>query len=168
MCAYSVSSVGFGELGDLDVAFPQVREPLRGDRADDQHPHAAQPRTEYPPSTGIAVPVTKSEPELARKTATPAMSSIVPQRPAGVRRSTFSWRLSTCFRAPRVRSVSIQPGRTALTWMLSRAHAVASDLVRWTTPPLLEPYAGANGTPKMDIMEPMLMILPPPAAFIGA
>src|SRR5882762_10944000 len=137
MCAYSVSSVGFGELGDLDVAFPQVREPLRGDRADDQHPHAAQPRTEYPPSTGIAVPVTKSEAALARNTATPAMSSIVPQRPAGVRRSTLSCSPVTWRRAPRVSSVSIQPGSTAFTWMLSFAHAVASDLVSWTSPPLL-------------------------------
>src|SRR5882762_8823876 len=137
MCAYSVSSVGFGELGDLDVAFPQVREPLRGDRADDQHPHAAQPRTEYPPSTGIAVPVTKSDAALARKTATPAMSSIVPQRPAGVRRSTLSWRSGTWRRAPRVSSVSIQPGSTAFTWMLSLAQAVASDLVSCTSPPLL-------------------------------
>src|SRR5690242_15071964 len=32
----------------------------------------------------------KSEAELARNTAMPARSSIVPQRPAGVRRSTFS------------------------------------------------------------------------------
>ena len=52
--------------------------------------------------------------------------------------------------------------------MLSLAQAVASDLVSWTSPPLLGPYAGENETPKMDIIEPMLMILPPPTAFIGA
>ena len=38
-----------------------------------------------------------------------------------------------------VSSVSIQPGSTALTWMLSLAQAVASDLVSWTMPPLLAP-----------------------------
>src|SRR5206468_11703513 len=96
------------------------------------------------------------------------MSSSVPQRPAGVRRSTLSWSSGTWRRAPRVRSVSIHPGSTALTWILSLAQAVASDLVSWTMPPLLGPYAGENETPKIDIMEPMLMILPPPAAFIGA
>ena len=86
---------GLGELVDLDASFAQIREPLRGDRVDDQHAHTAQPSTEYPPSTGIAVPVTKSDAALARKTATPAMSSIVPQRPAGVRRSTLSWSSGT-------------------------------------------------------------------------
>jgi hypothetical protein len=30
-------------------------------------------------------------------------------------------------------------------------------------PPLLALYTGANEAPKMDIMEPMLTILPPPA-----
>jgi hypothetical protein len=33
--------------------------------------------------------------------------------------------------------VSIQPGSTALTWMFSRAQAVAIALVIWTMPPLL-------------------------------
>src|SRR2546425_403559 len=73
----------------------------------------------------MAAPVTKSEAALARKTAMPAMSSIVPQRWAGVRRSTFSLRPGTSRLAAAVRSVSIQPGSTALTWMLSAAHAVA-------------------------------------------
>ena len=41
-------------------------------------------------------------------------------------------------RASRVSSVSIQPGSTALTWMLSLAQAVASDLVICTMPPLLD------------------------------
>ena len=43
--------------------------------------------TENPPSTGIAVPVTKFEAGEARKTAMPAKSSMSPQRPAGVRAS---------------------------------------------------------------------------------
>ena len=41
--------------------------------------------------------------------------------------------------------MSIQPGSTAFTWMLSFAQAVASDLVSWTKPPLLEPYLVVDG-----------------------
>src|SRR5207244_13252626 len=119
-----------------------------------------------PPSTGMAVPVTKSEAGAARKTAMPAMSSNSPQRPAGVRLSTESFRPGIWRRAFWVSSVSIQPGSTALTWMLSRAHAAASDLVSWTIPPLLAEYAATNAVPKIDIIDPMLMILPPPAAFM--
>ena len=48
--------------------------------------------TEKPPSTGMAVPVTKSDAGLARNAATPAMSGGVPQRPMGVRFSTLSCR----------------------------------------------------------------------------
>jgi len=54
---------------------------------------------EYPPSTGMAAPVTKSEARLARKTAMPAKSSGVPQRPAAVRVSTRSFRPGTSMRA---------------------------------------------------------------------
>ena len=86
------------------------------------------PITEKPPSTGIAVPVTKSEAGEARNTAMPAKSSMSPQRPAGVRASTRSCRPSICCARARVRSVSIQPGRIALTWMLSAAQATAR---RW-------------------------------------
>jgi hypothetical protein len=32
--------------------------------------------------------------------------------------------------------VSIQPGSTALTWMLSVAHPAAMAFVSWTIPPL--------------------------------
>src|SRR5581483_5522349 len=64
---------------------------------------------EKPPSTGIAVPVTKSDAGEARNTAIPAKSEISPQRPAGVRASTRSWRPLTSTRARLVRSVSIQP-----------------------------------------------------------
>ena len=42
-------------------------------------------------------------------------------------------------RARRVSAVSIQPGSTAFTWMLSFAQAVASARVSWTMPPLLAP-----------------------------
>ena len=79
--------------------------------------------TENPPSTGIAVPVTKSEARDERNTAMPAKSPVAPQRAAGVRASTLSCRPSICRRARWVRSVSIQPGSTALTWMLSAAQA---------------------------------------------
>lgn len=93
---------------------------------------------EKPPSTGIAAPVTKSDAELARNAATPAMSSAVPHLPCGVRFSTLSCRPCTCCRARFVSSVSIQPGSTALTWMLSFAHAVAIARDICTMPPLLE------------------------------
>src|SRR3954470_14083275 len=124
------------------------------------------PITENPPSTGIAVPVTKSDALEARNTAIPAKSSIAPQRAAGVRASTLSCRPSISARARLVRSVSIQPGRMALAWMLSAAQATAQERVNCTMPPLLAAYAGAKPAPKIDITEPILMILPPPAAFI--
>ena len=85
----------------------------------------------------MAAPVTKSDAGAARKTAMPAKSSGMPQRAAGVRRSTESCSPVTCSRARRVRAVSIHPGRMALTWMLSLAQAVAIDLVICTMPPLL-------------------------------
>src|SRR6185436_10521939 len=98
-----------------------------------------QPSEEYPPSTGIDAPVMNEEAALARNTATPARSSMLPHRPEGDRASTRSFRPGTCSRAWRVRSVSIQPGRTALTCTLSFAHATARDLVSCTIPPLLAP-----------------------------
>ena len=92
---------------------------------------------EKPPSTGIAVPVTKSDAGEERNTAIPAKSSIAPQRAAGVRARTRSCRPSICSRARLVRSVSIQPGSTALAWMLSAAQAQAQERVNCTMPPLL-------------------------------
>src|SRR5262249_52866883 len=98
----------------------------------------SQPMMEKPPSMGIAVPVTKSEAADARKTEIPAKSSIAPQRAAGVRASTRSCRPFTSTRARLVRSVSIQPGRIALAWMLSPAQAQAQARVNCTMPPWLE------------------------------
>src|SRR3954471_4863411 len=100
-------------------------------------PSCRQPMIEYPPSTGIAVPVTKSEAGEARNTAMPAKSADAPQRAAGERARTLSCRPSTCSRARLVRSVSIQPGSTALAWILSGAQATAQDRVNCTMPPLL-------------------------------
>src|SRR6202035_2833582 len=131
------------------------------------HAPTLQPITENPPSTGIAVPVTKSDALDARKTAMPAKSAIAPHRAAGVRAKTLSCRPSICSRARLVRSVSIQPGSTALAWMLSAAQAHAQERVNCTMPPLLAAYAGAKLAPKIDIIEPILMILPPPAFFIA-
>ena len=54
---------------------------------------------ENPPSTGMAVPVTKSEAGDARNTAMPAKSAIAPHRAAGVRASTRSCRPPTSTRA---------------------------------------------------------------------
>ena len=93
--------------------------------------------TENPPSIGIAVPVTKSDAWEARNTAMPAKSVGEPHRAAGVRPRTLSFRPSICSRALRVRSVSIQPGSIALTWMLSAAQATAQERVNCTMPPLL-------------------------------
>src|SRR6188508_1797162 len=125
-----------------------------------------QPRDEYPPSTRIAAPVTNADAALARNTATPAKSSMVPHRPVGDLASTRSCRPGTSARALRVRSVSTQPGNTAFTWMLSFAQAIARDLVSCTMPPLLAPYTGANDAPKIDMIDPMLMTFPPPTPFM--
>ena len=51
--------------------------------------------------------------------------------------------------------------------MWSFAHAVAIAFVSCTMPPLLAAYGAANDAPKIDIIEPMLMILPRPAFFIS-
>src|SRR3989475_4940412 len=120
-----------------------------------------------PPPPGWAVRGRRGEAGRAGTPRLPAMSSIAPQRPAGVR-----WRTRSCgpvisCRARRVSAVSIQPGSTALTWMLSCAHAEAHALVNCTIPPLEAAYAGAKPAPKIDIIEPMLMILPRPVAFIA-
>lgn len=65
-----------------------------GDRerseADDAVILELQPMIEKPPSTGMAVPVTKSDAPEERKTAMPAKSVDAPQRAAGVRASTLS------------------------------------------------------------------------------
>ena len=68
----------------------------------------------------------------------------------------------------RVSSVSIQPGSTALTWMLSarpgggeRAWSAARCRPCWRH------RRARSEAPKIDIIEPMLMILPPPAFFIA-
>src|SRR5258706_7541975 len=99
---------------------------------------------------------------LARNTAIPAKSSITPLRPAGVRRSTWSFRSGKCCRPARVRSVSIQPGSTAFTWTLSRAHATASDFVNWTSPPFEALYAAVVELLQKEYNGPMLMIFPSP------
>src|SRR6202040_3198947 len=89
-----------------------------------------------------------------------------PQRAAGVRARTRSLRPGTSLRADCVNGVSIQPGKIALTWMLSFAPVHASRLVIATMPPLLAAYAAANDAPKIESMEPMLTILPPPPSFM--
>ena len=48
--------------------------------------------------------------------------------------------------------------------MLSLAQAEASDLLSCTMPPLLALYAAAKPAPNSEVMEPVLMILPPPTA----
>ncbi len=69
----------------------------------------------------------------------PSKSSLVPQRPDGRPRQHTLVQALQLLPCRRVRSVSIQPGSTALTWMLSGAQPTASDLVNCTMPPLLAP-----------------------------
>ncbi len=123
------------------------------------------------PSTGIAVPVTKSEAGLARNAAIPAMSPGTPQRAAGVRFSTRSCSPSTSRRARRVKSVSIHPGNTAFTWMLSLAHAVAIARAICIDAALARGAIrrGIRRAEQRHPIEPMLIIrLPPRLLFIGA
>lgn len=79
-------------------------------------------------SAGMAVPVTKSDARLARKTALPAKSSGTPRRTAGVHARTRSCRPGNSVRACRVRSVSIQPGRCDVG--LDRQHLCPEGLQR--------------------------------------
>ena len=84
------------------------------------------------------MPVTKSDAALARNTAMPARSAgVAPAAGRGARRHALV-QPRHLRRARRVSSVSIQPGSTALTWMLSVAHAVAIARVSCTMPPLLD------------------------------
>ena len=65
------------------------------------------------------------------------MDAIQPYRlEMGVRIKTKLFKPETSARARLVRSVSIQPGSTELTWMLSLAQAVASARLSCTMPPL--------------------------------
>jgi len=98
---------------------PQDKSPGRGRGFYLGNRRLAYPITENPPSTGIAVPVTKSEALDERNTATPRSRRsrpIVPPAcaPNLVVQAVDFWR------ARLVRSVSIQPGSTALAWMLSQ------------------------------------------------
>ena len=74
------------------------------------------PWAEYPPSTGIAVPVMKSDAGLAKKHSDPrhVFGRAPARRPACAPR-LFHAVPKPAARAPLVRSVSIQPGSTALT-----------------------------------------------------
>ena len=66
----------------------------------------------------------------------------------------------------RVSAVSIQPGRMAFTWMLSlRPGAWPATWSAARCRPCWRRRAAANAAPKIDIIEPMLMILPPPRCF---
>src|SRR3954451_8363610 len=74
----------------------------------------------------------------------PAKSPGVPQRPAGVRAVTRSSRPGISARPRLVSAVSIQPGRTALTWMLSLAQG------RWRAPWSAGRYPLAGGVGRVE------------------
>src|SRR3979411_564756 len=101
----------------------------------------------------MAVPVTKSDACEERNTAIPAKSFDAPHRAAGVRARTLSCRPSISARARLVKSVSIQPGRIALAWMLSAAQAQAQERVNCTMPPLLAAAAGPKLAPQIETIE---------------
>jgi hypothetical protein len=62
------------------------------------------------------------------------------------------------------RELGVDPsGQHRIDLDVVRAQATASDLVSCTTPPLLAPYTGAKEAPKIDSIDPTLMILPRPA-----
>jgi len=94
-------------------------------------------------------------------------SAIAPQRAAGVRAKTLSWRPAISWRARLVKSVSIQPGSTriGLDVVGSPGHRAGSGELHDAA------LAGGIGRreagAKIDIIEPMLMILPPPTAFMA-
>jgi hypothetical protein len=74
-------------------------------------------KIEYPPSTGIVVPITKSDACDATNTAVPAISSRSPQRLAGVRARIMSLK-AEWFGSSRMAAlmlVVIHPGAIALT-----------------------------------------------------
>ena len=82
----------------------------------------------------MAAPVTKSDALLARNAATPDMSCGTPHHPARVRFSTQACSSHTCSRARCDNSVSIHPGNTAFTSMMSLFGA-----------PYATPYASSKG-----------------------
>ena len=112
------------------------------------------------------MPVTKSEAAELRNTAIPPKSAISPQRAAGVRASTLSCSPSTVARA--LGQIGIDP---------ARQHGIDLDVVGRPGARAgageLHDAAFARGigrreaAPKIDIIEPILMILPPPASFIA-
>src|SRR5215471_16394292 len=94
----------------------------------------------YPPSMTNSLPVTKDASSEARYSTPYAISSVVPMRPRGVRRSRSS-RVAGTDRERSVMGVSITPGCTELHRMPSLAYWVAVDLVNRRTATLEAPYA---------------------------
>src|SRR5437870_5048942 len=90
---------------------------------------------EWPPSRNTVWPVMKSEAGEARYTTIGPISSSRPVRRAGTSRSSRSRVLGSA-NASAFMSVTNQPGASALTWMLWRAHSAASARVKAMTPPL--------------------------------
>ena len=81
----------------------------------------------------------------------PARSSIAPQRAAGVRAEHALVQARDLLRARLVRSVSNQPGKRALTWMLSAAQARPGS-GELDDAALAGGVGGAKLAPKIDIM----------------
>ena len=124
--------------------------------------------TEYPPSTGIAVPVTKSRRRAGEEHRD--ARQIVGRAPASGRRAAPA-RARAGPDLARARRWSgrcrSSPAARALTWMLSlRPRAPRSERQLHDAALARTHRRRERSAPKIDIIEPMLMILPPPAAFM--
>src|SRR6202011_2865077 len=116
-------------------------------------------------STGRTAPVVNDEAGEARNNTAFDTSSTSPTLPMGIFPNTLALDAGS-ERTSTVISVRTNVGATALTRTPCRAHSSASALVNSTTPPLLEQYDALFSPATNPIVEPILMILPPPKEII--
>src|SRR3954453_6830056 len=95
----------------------------------------------------------------ARKAKTPAISSAVPGRPIGMWLSTSARAFGSLIQALLI-GVTIAPGPTELTRMPRSAYSSASDLVRFSRPPLLIEYGRYFGLGIISCTLELLTITP--------
>src|SRR5581483_9135066 len=131
-----------GEVGAAALADPGRADGTRPEAAlvqerldaveDEERRARLRHHADWPPSTMIVCPVTKSEAAEARKTTAPFRSSGPPKR-----RSGMCSRYGSGFSSSRTLFMSVgnQPGAIAFTVMPCCAHLVAKSRVNETTPP---------------------------------
>src|SRR5437763_2219736 len=98
---------------------------------------------------------------LARKVAGPVISSTLAQRCIGTVAIVALDAVSSAHR-PRLSSVAVQPGHSALTRTPWLAHSAASVLVSEISPALAAPYGASAGDAIRPAMEATLMTEPWP------